>query len=65
MAEHLSYIQSKSHSYVYEDEDKRISRADENYAREVWVHAFTPYYYIRAIIQCYLVLIFIIVLYHL
>jgi uncharacterized protein (DUF1501 family) len=35
MAEHLSYLRSKSHSYVYEDEDKRISRADENYAREV------------------------------
>ena len=26
MAEHLSYLRSKSHSYVYEDEDKRISR---------------------------------------
>ncbi|KAL7542550.1 hypothetical protein ACHAXR_011864 [Thalassiosira sp. AJA248-18] len=35
MAEHLSYLRSKSHSYVYEDEDKRISRADENYAREI------------------------------
>ncbi|KAL7537288.1 hypothetical protein ACHAXR_008774, partial [Thalassiosira sp. AJA248-18] len=35
MAEHLSYLKGKSHSYVYEDEDKRISRADENYAREI------------------------------
>ena len=35
MAEHLSYLRGKSHSYVFEDEDKRISRADENYAREV------------------------------
>ena len=34
MAEHLSYLSSKSHSYVYQDEDKRISNADENYARE-------------------------------
>lgn len=33
MAEHLSYRASKSHSYIYEDEDKRIRRADENYAR--------------------------------
>ena len=35
MAEHLSYLRSKSHSYVYDDEDKRVSRADENFAREV------------------------------
>ena len=35
MAEHLSYLESKSHSYVYQDEDKRVSRADENYAREI------------------------------
>jgi len=35
MAEHLSYLKSKSHSYVYEFENKRIARADENYAREV------------------------------
>ena len=35
MAEHLSYLGSKSHSYVYQTEGKRISRADENYAREV------------------------------
>jgi len=35
MAEHLSFLRSKSHSYVYEDEDKRISSADENYAREI------------------------------
>lgn len=32
MAEHLSYLRSKSHSYVYEDEGKRTSRADENFA---------------------------------
>lgn len=35
MAEHLSYLKSKSHSYVYESENKRNSRADENFAREV------------------------------
>lgn len=35
MAEHLSYLKSKSHSYVYEFENKRNSRADENFAREV------------------------------
>ena len=35
MAEHLSYLAGKSHSYVYERENKRVSRADENYAREV------------------------------
>jgi hypothetical protein len=35
MAEHLSYLKSKSHSYVYEFENKRIARADENFAREV------------------------------
>ena len=29
MAEHLSYLRSKSHAYVYLD-NKRISRADEN-----------------------------------
>ena len=33
MAEHLTYVESKSTSYVYEDEDKRNSNADENYAR--------------------------------
>ncbi len=33
MGEHLSYLRSKSHSYVYHEEDKRISRADENYVR--------------------------------
>jgi uncharacterized protein (DUF1800 family) len=36
MAEHLSYRRSKSHPYVYAEEDKRISRADENYARQVF-----------------------------
>jgi hypothetical protein len=35
MAEHLSYLKSKSHSYVYEFENKRNSRADENFSREV------------------------------
>ncbi|KAL7542499.1 hypothetical protein ACHAXR_011825, partial [Thalassiosira sp. AJA248-18] len=35
MAEHLTYRRSKSHSYVYDDEEKRISRPDENYAREI------------------------------
>ena len=35
MAEHLSYLKSKSHSYVYEVEKKRVARADENFAREV------------------------------
>lgn len=33
MAEHLSYLASKSHAYVYDTENKRISRADENFAR--------------------------------
>lgn len=36
MAEHLSYLRSKSHSYVYEDENKRVSRADENFASEAF-----------------------------
>ena len=35
MAEHLSYLRSKSHSYIYKQDNKRISSADENYAREV------------------------------
>ena len=35
MAEHLSYVGSKSHSYVYQEKEKRISNADENYAREI------------------------------
>jgi hypothetical protein len=35
MAEHLSYLKSKSHSYVYETSNKMIARADENFAREV------------------------------
>lgn len=35
MAEHLSYLKSKSHPYVYWTEDKKIAQADENYAREV------------------------------
>lgn len=35
MAEHLTYEGSKSTSYVYEDEDKRPTNADENYAREI------------------------------
>ena len=34
MAEHLSYLKSKSHSYVYKSENKRISRADENYVSD-------------------------------
>jgi len=34
MAEQLSYLQSKSHSYTYSMK-KRISMADENYAREI------------------------------
>jgi len=33
MAEHLTYEGSKSTSFVYEDDDKRNSNADENYAR--------------------------------
>ena len=33
MAEHLTYHKLKSTSFIYEDEDKRESRADENYAR--------------------------------
>ena len=43
MAEHLSYLKSKSHSYVYEFENKRIARADENFAREV-MQLFTSEY---------------------
>ena len=35
MAEHLSYLRSKSHPYVYRQEDKRVLRADENFSREV------------------------------
>jgi len=35
MAEHLTYEKSKSHSYVFREEDKRVSSADENYAREI------------------------------
>lgn len=35
MAEQLSYLESKSHSFVYSRRNKIISRADENYAREV------------------------------
>ena len=35
MAEHLSYLKSKSHSYVYEVKKKRVAQADENFAREV------------------------------
>ena len=34
-AEHLTYLASKSHAYIFEDEDKRVSSADENFAREV------------------------------
>ena len=34
-AEHLSYLASKSHAYVFEDENKRVTSADENYAREI------------------------------
>ena len=33
MAEHLTYVESKSTSFVYEIDDKRNSNADENYAR--------------------------------
>ena len=35
MAELLTYEGSKSTSFVYEDDDKRNSNADENYARYV------------------------------
>ena len=35
MAEQLSYLRSQSHSYVYAKQNKRVSSADENYAREV------------------------------
>eukprot|EP00984_Skeletonema_dohrnii_P004238 scaffold1495_cov202-Skeletonema_dohrnii-CCMP3373.AAC.3 len=35
MAEHLTYIKSKAHNYVYRTEDRRDSRPDENYAREI------------------------------
>jgi cullin-associated NEDD8-dissociated protein 1 len=35
MAKHLSYLKSKSHSYVYKVEKKRVVQADENFAREV------------------------------
>jgi hypothetical protein len=35
MAEHLTYLASKSHGYVYEDDDGRIISPDENFAREI------------------------------
>ena len=34
-AEHLTYLASKSHAYIFQDEDKRVSSADENFAREI------------------------------
>lgn len=38
MAEHLSYLKSKSHEYVYRTENRRIARADENFARgKLWL----------------------------
>jgi uncharacterized protein (DUF1800 family) len=39
LAEHLSYIKSKSHSHVYEVKKKRVTQADENFVREV-MHVF-------------------------
>lgn len=35
MAEHLSFLDSKSHAYIFETENKRVAFADENFAREV------------------------------
>ena len=35
MAEHLTYLASKSHGYVYEDDNGRIISPDENFAREI------------------------------
>ena len=65
MAEHLSYLKSKSHSYVYEFENKRIARADENFAREVMQlfssecadsteTLFSTVYYTDPVLQCLL-----------
>lgn len=34
-AEHLTFLASKSHAYIFQDEDKRVSSADENFAREI------------------------------
>ena len=36
MAEHLTYLASKSHGYVYEDDDGRMTSPDENFARYVY-----------------------------
>jgi len=33
--EHLTFMQSQSHSYVYRNQAKRISETDGNYAREI------------------------------
>lgn len=35
MGEHLTFYRSKSHAYVYDDEDKKQTMADENFAREI------------------------------
>lgn len=47
-AEHLTYLASKSHAYIFQDEDKRVSSADENFAREISqvraIHLFILYY---------------------
>lgn len=37
MAEHLSYLKSKSHAYVYNSENKRVSSADENVSNNITV----------------------------
>lgn len=34
MADQLSYLESKSHAYIFAKDDQKISRADENFARE-------------------------------
>ena len=35
MSEHLTYLASKSHGYVYDDDNGRIISPDENFAREI------------------------------
>jgi uncharacterized protein (DUF1800 family) len=37
MAEHLSCLKSKSHAYVYNSENKRVSSADENVSNNITV----------------------------
>ena len=43
-AEHLTYLASKSHAYIFQDEDKRVSSADENFAREISQVSFSEHF---------------------